>query len=121
MKRKEAIELYSVLRELKNGSISRDGIKSLILTRIKLKPVFDEFESVKKEISEQTKPESFKEGDSTAEWEKEFQSVISEWLNEDSGVSGLSLMSIDDFSELVSANDMIGAAQDLLYQNIVKE
>ena len=36
MTRKQAVELYSVLRELKNGSMNKEALVAFILMRMKL-------------------------------------------------------------------------------------
>ena len=36
MTRKQAVELYTILRELKNGSMSKEGITAFILMNLKL-------------------------------------------------------------------------------------
>ena len=41
MTRKNAVELYTILRELKNGSMSKEGLTSFILMSLKLKTIFD--------------------------------------------------------------------------------
>ena len=52
MTRKQAVELYSVLKTLRNGNMSKEGLTDYILMRLKLKQVFDEFERARAEISE---------------------------------------------------------------------
>ena len=45
MTKKQAVELYSILRELKNGSMSKEGMSSFILMRLELKSIHDSFEN----------------------------------------------------------------------------
>ena len=120
MKKTEAIELYSVLRELKNGNMSREALTEFILMRIKLKAIFDEYEKVRQEIAEQTKPEKWKEGDDITEWDKRFQSTLGKWLNEDIENIETNILSNDDIIELVTKNDLVGWMQDKLFEKLTK-
>ena len=119
MTRKQAVELYSILRELKNGSMSKEGMSSFILMRLELKSIHDSFENIRGEISEQTKPEKFKEGDDTTEWNSLFQTTLLKWLNEEIEDINTNILSKEDFIELVSKNDLIGWIQDNLFENLV--
>ena len=120
MTRKQAIELYTILRELKNGSMSKEGISSFILMRLKLKVIFDEFETIKIDISKETKPEDFKEGDDITEWNNRFQSTLGKWLNEDIENIETNILSNDDFMELITKNDLVGWMQDTLFEKLTK-
>lgn len=120
MTRKNAVELYAILRELKNGSMSKDGLTSFILMRLKLKTIFDEFENAKVEISKDTKPEDFKEGDDLTEWNTIFQSAINEWLNEEIEIIDTHILSNEDLMELVNKNDLVGWIQDKLFEKLTK-
>ena len=120
MTKRQAVELYAILRELKNGSMSKEGASSFILMRLKLKPIFDEFESAKIDISKDTKPEDFKEGDDTSEWNTIFQSTINNWLNEEIEDVDTNVLSKEDFVELVSKNDLVGWMQDNLFEKLIK-
>ena len=120
MTRKQAIELYTILRELKNGSMSKEGMSVFILMRLKLKVIFDEFETIKIDISKETKPEDFKEGDDITEWNNRFQSTLGKWLNEDIENIETNILSNDDFMELITKNDLVGWMQDTLFENLIK-
>lgn len=121
MKRREVIDLYSVLKELKSASISKEGLVELILMRVKLRKIFDEFEKTRVDISEQTKPENFKDGDNPKNWEKAFKPVMDKWLEEDIEEIDTKVLTPIDFSEIVIINDLIGSVQDYLFIKIVKE
>ena len=114
MTRKNAVELYSVLRELKNGSINKEALVAFILMRMKLKSVFDEFEKARVEISEQTKPEN---GD-TVEWNAAFQPVIEKWLSEEVDIK-TNVLSASDLVDIISRNDLTGGIQDFLFETLV--
>ena len=120
MTRKNAVELYTILRELKNGSMSKEKLTSFILMRLKLKTIFDEFENTKVEISKDTKPEDFKEGDDLTEWNTIFQSAINEWLNEEIETIDTHILSNEDLIELVNKNDLVGWMQDKLFEKLIK-
>ena len=114
MTRKQAVELYSVLRELKNGSMNKESLVAFILMRMKLKSVFDEFEKARVEISEQTKPEN---GD-TDEWNASFQPVIEKWLSEEVDIK-TNVLSASDLVDIISKNELTGGIQDFLFETLV--
>ena len=120
MTRKQAVELYTILKELKNGSMSKEGLSAFILMRLKLKAIFDEFETIKIDISKETKPEDFKEGDDITEWNNRFQSTLGKWLNEDIENIETNILSNDDFMELITKNDLVGWIQDILFEKLTK-
>ena len=115
MKRKEAVELYAILRELKNGSMSKEGLTEYILLRLKLKKVFDEFETARQEISEQTRQ------DDTDEWNKAFTPIMEKWLSEEMEPLETAVLSQSDFIEMVTKNDILGIIVDTLYPILVKQ
>ena len=55
--RNEAVSLFMLIRDIKNGSLSREALVKYVMLRVKLKALYDEYERVRQEISEQTKPE----------------------------------------------------------------
>jgi len=120
MRKNEVVELYSILRELRNGKMSHDGVMAFILMRIKLKKVYDEFEKAKQEISEQTKPEGFKEGDDVARWNESYAPIMEKWLGEETDRIDTNVLTPNDFVELVSQTEMTGGVQDLLFERLVK-
>lgn len=120
MKRKDAVELYAILRELKNGGMGRECLTAFILMRMSIKSIFDEFEKARIEISEATKPEGFKEGDNVHEWENAFRDVMDKWLNTDVEGIDTHVLSCECFVELVTKNDLSGGVQDMLFERIVK-
>ena len=114
MTQKNAVELYTILKELKNGSMSKEGITAFILMRLKLKAVFDSFELARQEISEQTKPEN---GD-TEEWNAAFQPVIEKWLSEEVDIK-TNVLTASDLVDIISKNDLTGGVQDFLFETLV--
>ena len=74
MTRKQAVELYSVLKDLRNGAMSKEGMTEYILMRLKLKKVYDEFEQARIEISEQTRQ------DGIDKWNEAFTPIMERWL-----------------------------------------
>ena len=118
MKRKDAVELYSLLRELRNGGMSKESLTAYILMRIKLKSIFDEFEKARQEISEQTKPDDWKDGDASAKWNEAFQPVIEKWLSEEVDIK-TNVLSASDLVDIISKNDLTGGIQDFLFETLV--
>ena len=62
-----------MIREARNGKLSREALVKYVMLRVKMKSLFDEYEKVRQEISEQTKPDDWQEGDSSERWDKAFQ------------------------------------------------
>ena len=114
MTKKQAVELYALLRELKNGSMSKEGLTEYILLRLKLKKIFDEFETARQEISEQTRQ------DDTDEWSKAFTPIMEKWLAEEIEPLETAVLSQSDFVDMVTKNDILGIIVDTLYPILVK-
>lgn len=121
MKRKDAVELYAVLRELKNGSMSKEDLVAYILMRVKLKSVYDEFEKARQEISEQTKPDNFKEGDDVSGWNNAYTPIMEKWLDEEIETINTNVLSAESFAALVATTEMTGGVQDMMFTKLVKE
>jgi hypothetical protein len=73
------------------------------MLRVKLKSLFDEYEKVRQEISEQTKPEGWQEGDSLDEWNEAFKPVMEAWLNEPAGID-TKIFTDEDCADLIIIN-----------------
>lgn len=119
--RNEAILLYGTIRDIKNGALSREALVKYVMFRVKLKSLFEEFEKVRQEISEQTKPEGWKEGDSYAEWDERFRSSIEAWLKEPSGIEA-AVFTQDECIDLIASNpDLPGTASDQIVSLLCKQ
>ena len=59
MTRKEAVDLYSILREVFVGDMDKEIRTEFRMMRLRLKAVFDEYEIFRKEISDETKPKDY--------------------------------------------------------------
>ena len=115
MTRKQAVELYSVLKDMRNGNMSKEGMTEYILMRLKLKKVFDEFNQARIEISEQTRQ------DGIDAWNEAFTPVMECWLSEVTEPIETAVLSQGDFIELVSKNDLTGIIEDNLYTLLIKK
>ena len=76
MTKAEAINLYGAIKEFKNGSMDKETLYPFIKLRLKLKDITDEFEKVRLEFSEQTKPDGYIDGDDATEWNNTFTPLI---------------------------------------------
>ena len=114
MTKRQAVELYSVLKDLRNGAMSKEGMTEYILMRLKLKKVYDEFEQARLDISEQTRQ------DGIDEWNEAFMPIMERWLSEETEQIETKVLSQSDFVELVSKNDLIGIIEDNLYTLLIK-
>lgn len=118
--RNECINLYSVIRDIKNSNLSREALVKYIMLRVKLKSLFEEYEKVRQEISEQTKPEGWQEGDSLDEWNEAFKPVMEAWLNEPAGID-TKIFTEEDCADFIMSNpNQPGTFVDLVMEYFKK-
>ena len=118
--RNECVNIYSVIWNIKNSNLSREALVKYIMLRVKLKSLFDEFEKVRQEISEQTKPEGWQEGDSLDEWNEAFKPVMEAWLNEPAGID-TKIFTEEDCADLIMSNpDKNGTFIDVIIEYLKK-
>lgn len=116
----DAVAIYTAIREIKCAGLAKEVMTAYIMLRLKLKSVQDEFEQARVEISEQTKPNGWQEGDSTEKWDSAYRPVISEYLSQECDVE-TKILSLDDAIALVAANpEMPGSVGDLIVELLVK-
>jgi len=114
--RNEAVSLFMLIRDIKNGSLSRDALVKYVMLRVKLKAIYDEYERVRQEISEQTKPEGWKEGDSPDEWNESFRPVMEAWLNEPIEIE-TKIFTEEDCADFIMSNpDQPGTFVDVVME-----
>ena len=120
MTKREAIELYSAIRDIKNGNLSREAMVKYVMLRVKLRGVADEFEKAREEVSEQTKPEGWKEGHSTKKWDEAFRPVIEKWLSEEVDIDSR-IFDQEECVDLIMSNpDKDGLFGDVIVQYLGK-
>ena len=120
MTRNEAVSLFMLIRDIKNGSLSRDALVKYIMLRVKLKGLYDEYERVRQEISEQTKPEGWQEGDSQDAWNEAFRPVMEAWLKEPSNIE-TKIFTESDCADLIMSNpDKNGTFVDVVMEYLKK-
>jgi hypothetical protein len=118
--RNEAVSLFMLIRDIKNGSLSREALVKYVMLRVKLKALYDEYERVRQEISEQTKPEGWKEGDAQDEWNEAFRPVMEAWLNEPADVE-TKIFTESDCADLIMSNpDKTGTFVDVVMEYLKK-
>ena len=109
-----------LIRDIKNGSLSREALVKYVMLRVKLKAIYDEYERVRQEISEQTKPEGWKEGDAQDEWNEAFRPVMEAWLNEPADVE-TKIFSESDCADFIMSNpDKTGTFVDVVMEYLKK-
>ena len=114
--RNEIISLFALLREAKNGNLSKPALVKYVMLRVKLKGLYDEYEKVRQEISEQTKPEGWKEGGSTDEWNETFRPVMEAWLNEPADID-TKIFTEEDCADFIMSNpDRTGTFMDVVIE-----
>jgi len=119
--RNECVNIYSVIRDIKNSNLSREALVKYIMLRVKLKSLFEEFEKAREEISEQVKPANWKEGDSMKEWDEAFRPVMQKWLSEEVDID-TKIFTQEECADLISSNpDLGGSAIDLIVSGLLKE
>jgi len=120
MTRNEAVSLFMLIRDIKNGSLSREALVKYVMLRVKLKALYDEYERVRQEISEQTKPEGWKEGDAQDEWNEAFRPVMEAWLKEPSNID-TKIFTESDCADLIMSNpDKTGTFVDVVMEYLKK-
>jgi len=120
MTRNEAVSLFMMIRDIKNGSLSREALVKYVMLRVKLKALYDEYERVRQEISEQTKPEGWKEGDAQDEWNEAFRPVMEAWLKEPSNID-TKIFTESDCADLIMSNpDKTGTFVDVVMEYLKK-
>lgn len=112
----ELVSLFMLIRETKNSNLSRAALVKYVMLRVKLKGLYDEYEKVRQEISEQTKPEGWKEGDSPDEWNEAFRPVLEEWLKESAEID-TKIFSEEDCADFIMSNpDQPGTFVDVVME-----
>jgi hypothetical protein len=120
MTRNEAVSLFMLIRDIKNGSLSRDALVKYVMLRVKLKGLYDEYERVRQEISEQTKPEGWQEGDAQDEWNEAFRPVMEAWLKEPANIE-TKIFTENDCADLIMSNpDKNGTFVDVVMEYLKK-
>ncbi len=118
--RNEAVSLFMLIRDIKNSNLSREALVKYIMLRVKLKNLYDEYERVRQEISEQTKPEGWKEGDAQDEWNEAFRPVMEAWLAEPANIE-TKIFTESDCADLIMSNpDKTGTFVDVVMEYLKK-
>ena len=121
IKKENAINLFILIRDIKNSNLSREALVKYIMLRVKLKSLFEKFEKAREEISEQVKPANWKEGDSTKEWDEAFRPVMQKWLAEEVDIE-TRIFTQEECADLISSNpDLSGSAVDLIISGLLNE
>lgn len=119
--REIAINLFDLIRDIKNSNLSREALVKYIMLRVKLKSLFDEFEKAREEISEQVKPAKWKESDGMEEWDEKFRPVMQKWLSEETEID-TKIFSQEECADLISSNpDLSGSVIDLIVSGLLNE
>ena len=121
IKRENAVNLYGLIRDIKNSNLSRETLVKYIMLRVKLKSLFDDYEKARQEISEQVKPTGWKESDGMKEWDEKFRPVMQKWLVEETEID-TKIFSQEECADLISSNpDLNGSAIDLIVSGLLHE
>jgi hypothetical protein len=121
IKKENAINLFVLIRDIKNSNLSREALVKYIMLRVKLKSLFEEFEKAREEISEQVKPSGWKESDGMKEWDEKFRPVMQKWLSEEVDID-TKIFNQEECADLISSNpDLNGSAIDLIVSGLLKE
>ena len=114
--RNELVSLFMLIRDTKSSNLSRQALVKYVMFRVKLKGLYDEYEKVRQEISEQTKPEGWKEGDSPDEWNEAFRPVLEAWLNEPADID-TKIFTEEDCADFIMSNpDQTGTFVDVVME-----
>ena len=121
MKKEKAINLFGVIRDIKNSNLSREALVKYIMLRVKLKSLFDEFEKAREEISEQVKPTDWKESDGMESWDEKFRPVMQKWLSEEVDIN-TKIFNKEECADFISSNpDLSGSIIDVIVSGLLHE
>lgn len=120
LKRGELINLFNIIQNIKSTELPKDAKIEYTLLRVKLRGLLAKFEKARTDISEETKPAGWKEGDSTEEWDMAFRPVIQKWLEEESDID-TKILSLEDCIALIGSNpDRDDAFGDVIIEFLSK-
>lgn len=120
IKRENAVNLYGLIRDIKNSNLSREALVKYIMLRVKLKSLFEDYENARQEISEQVKPAGWKESDGMKEWDEAFRPVMQKWLVEETDID-TKIFSQEECADLISSNpDLSGSIIDVIVSELLK-
>ena len=118
-KKGQMLMLYQTIKDVRSGSMKKESLFKYIKLRVQLSNIASEFDKLREEASNQTKPEDWKDGDSTAEWDKKFQEIIDGWAAEEIELN-THILTEDEGIDLVFSNpDLKGSMQDLIMFNLI--
>lgn len=122
MTREEAVTLYSIIKEYKNGTMSKALIPYAKL-RLKLRSVSVDFDAAKKEFKDMSKPKEFNEKNIVhiEQWNKAFKELLDPWLKEESGVTDNRVFTFEEAIEFCNHNSATGSMQDEVLRLMVSE
>ncbi len=117
--KENAVNLYGLIRDIKNSNLSREALTAYIMLRIKLKALFDEFEKAREEISEQVKPKDWEQSDGMTEWDANFKPVMQKWLDEEIDIE-TNIFNHEECADLISSNpDLSGSIIDVIVSGLL--
>ena len=119
--RGDMLILYQTIKNVKSGSLTKESMLKYIKLRLSLIDVATEFDKMREEISNQTKPNDWKEGDSTQEWDKKFQEIMNNLAIEPYELN-THIFTEDECIDLIMSNpELTGGVQDMImYKLFIK-
>ena len=103
MTRNDVINLFTIIKDVSASELDKDTLIKFILLRVKLKDISLEFDKIRQEVADQTKPKDWKEGDDMSEWNSKFQPILVEWLKEKVNLD-VKILSEEDLAVLLKEN-----------------
>ena len=114
MKRQKAIELYNSIRDVRSARLDRETMIRYIKLRLKLREIHEQFQIAHQEISEQTKPANWQEGDDLSDWNNAFHPIFTDYMNEEIEID-TKILTQEQAIDLVMANaELPGSVGDLI-------
>ena len=112
--RGDMLILYQTIKNVKSGSLTKESMLKYIKLRLSLIDVATEFDKMREEISNQTKPNDWKERDSTQEWDKKFQEIMNNLAIEPYELN-THIFTEDECIDLIMSNpELTGGVQDMI-------
>lgn len=124
----DMFQLYEALKILKTSELPKETMVKYIPLRLKVKAFWDEYEALRKETSDATKPDGFDEVSDEEKnklikvWEKKIFPVLEQWSKEiATNVPETRIFSIDDSMALERSNpDKEGLSFDIVNKYFLK-
>lgn len=129
IKNGDLFTLYTILNKLKCNQLKKESMVKYIPLRVKLKGIFDQYEKIRTEASDQTKPDGFddmtesQKNSALIEWESKITPILSKWFGSDlEKPIDTKIFSMDELVDFFNSNpDLVGDQMDVITTHLLKD